>query len=330
MAWLVIAVSAAVLAVTGYAASSERASGQAFASAQTPKRSVIPLLPVVPSSATESDYPPAVRARIERRNRTLVTLARRASREPRSEANGCEHTGRTGTGSSLGPPAPRVKSRILGHQIEVVVSFVTLPASPACRPMSVVVVAYSGAKGSSTYNNASGERRFLVTGRSGRVVVDVPWYGAPPYHVIVETLTILGLVGRRIERALACPGTRDPVAGCLAGYRPPLHAMPMPKPVLRSRGISRAQLAASFRHVLATYALPSSVRDVGCRSLGACEATLFDPAFPRRPYRVRYSIAGQQVSGCWLGWHDGVRGELPYDDAPRGPYRLVGCANWLP
>lgn len=66
-----------------------------------------------------------------------------------------------------------------------------------------------------------------------------------------------------------------------------------------------------------------------CSSLYSCVITLLDRAFPSSPFRVRYEISGQQVRGCWLGYHSGESGKRPYEDAGGGPLTLAACASWL-
>jgi hypothetical protein len=298
---------------------------------QLSARAAIPLLaPWSPPSA-ERDMPPAVRARLEREQRALFDQARAAARLPVTAANGCESSSSASTPGSLGPPAPVVSQRILGHHVEVVFDYPHMPPSPACRPWGLTAVVYSGGKGGSTFKNSVGQYR--IRGRRGRVVVDLPWYARPPYHVIVGSTTITGRRGPQVERTLRCPITGDLVDGCLAGYRPGLHTYPMPKPVLPIRGIDRATLEASLRYVLADERTPPILlavpRASRCASLNRCEVTYADPAFPASPYRVRYRIAGQQVRGCWMGMREVVIDPMPYEDAGRGRLELAACASWL-
>ena len=151
---------------------------------------------------------------------------------------------------------------------------------------------------------------------------------APPYRLLVESASFLGRSGPRVELSLTCPGTGDPIRGCLAGYTPAPRAYPLPRPVLRLRGVTRERLAASFDEILRTRREPSYVRSTRCPTLGRCEVTFADPAFPREPYRVRYRITGQQVAGCWLGWRQRELDRRPYEDAPGGPLDVAGCVTW--
>jgi hypothetical protein len=57
--------------------------------------------------------------------------------------------------------------------------------------------------------------------------------------------------------------------------------------------------------------------------------TYVDPAFPASPYRVRYRIAGEQITGCWMGLLQSVLDPLPFRDARRGRLELAACASWL-
>jgi hypothetical protein len=271
--------------------------------------------------------PEAVQARNQRAQLALSAEARAAARLPSTEGAGCV----AGSRGSPGSPAPQIFPRLLGHHVEVRFEFADLPSSPACRPFLLTVVVYSGRKASSTFKNWV--ERFRVRGRSGRVALILPFLGKPPYHVFVTSQTISGRFGPDVERSLPCPRTRDPVAGCLPGYKPALHSYPMPKPTLPIQGVDRRSLEASFAQVLAdegsapiVKAIPQASR---CVSLRLCEVTYADPLFPRSPYRVRYAIAGQQVKGCWLGLHGRTIDPMPYDDAGRGRVFVAGCVSWL-
>lgn len=272
--------------------------------------------------------PPVVQKRNSRAQRALYDQARAAARLPATKANGCVPAG---SGRPLGPPSPRVTPRLLGHHVEVVFEFARLPRSPACRPFGLTVAVLSGRKSSSTFRNWV--ERYRIRGARGRVALNLPFYGSPPYHVIVEPQTMAGRIGRQIEKPLRCQETGDMVRGCLDGYSPPLHSSPMPKPVLPIRDLDRRMLEASFAQVLADERTPPVVRAIPltsrCASLAACEVTYADPAFPESRYRVRYAIAGQQVPGCWIGLQGKRLDPMPYEDAGRGRLLLAGCASWL-
>jgi hypothetical protein len=271
--------------------------------------------------------PPAVQARNQRAQQALSAQAQAAARLPATEADGCV----AGSRGPPGSPVPRIFPRLLGHHVEVRFEFADLPRSPACRPFLLTVVVHSGKKASSTFKNWV--ERFRVRGRTGRVALNLPFLGQPPYHVIVTSQTITGRYGPDVERSLACPGTGDPVEGCLPGYKPALHSYPMPKPTLPIRGVDRRSLDASFAQVLADEGRRPIVRAIPrasrCLSLRLCEVTYADPLFPRSPYRVRYAIAGQQISGCWLGLLVRRIDPMPYEDAGSGRVFIAGCASWL-
>ena len=213
---------------------------------------------------------------------------------------------------------------MLGHHVEVVFGFRALPRSLTCRPWLLTVVTYSGA-GSSFKNWVE---HYRVRGARGRVVLDLPWYARPPYRLIVTSETIVGLQSRRIDLALRCPR-----AGCLPGYQPAPHSYPMPKPVLPIRGLDRPTLEAALRYVLADERTPPVLeavpRSSRCPSLTRCVVTYVDPAFPASPYRVEYRIAGEQLSGCWMGMRQGALDPLPFPDANTGRLELAACASWL-
>jgi hypothetical protein len=285
----------------------------------------LPLLAPEPYLSIDRDLPTAVKARLVRVNKDLMERARAAGQLPATPANGCVADGF----GSFGAPAPKIQSRILGHHVEVVFNFVRMPESPACRPFELTVAVYSRAK---AYKNFVG--RYFVRDRRGRVVLDLPWMGKAPYHVLATASTITGRRGSKAEQALRCPGSRSAVRGCLAGYRPSLHAFPMPTPVLPLRGVDLPGLESSLDYALAgereepiVYALP---RAPHCTSLKECIVTYVDPAFPDTAYRVRYRIAGQQVPGCWLGFRaGGPLDPLPFRDAFTGRLELAACVSWL-
>lgn|GEM_PF-4658546 len=287
----------------------------------------LPLLASAPELSIDSDLPPAVRERLEREQRDLARRAGAAARIQPTAARGCERSGIRGAPGGLGPPAPQVLRRnVLGHHVEVVFGFRTLPRSPACRPWLLTVVTYSGRKASSSFKNWV--EHYRIRGLRGRVVLDLPWFARPPYRLIVSSETIVGLRSREVDRALRCPS-----AGCLPGYQPGLHSYPMPKPVLPIRALDRAALEATLRYVLADertppvlFAVPRSSR---CPSLTTCVVTYIDPAFPASPYRVRYRIAGEQLPGCWMGLRQGVMDPLPFPDAGSGRLELAACASWM-
>jgi hypothetical protein len=287
-------------------------------------RASLPLLAPAHELSIDADLPPVVRARLEGEQRDLARRARAAARIRPTRTLGCEPSGIRGAPDGLGPPAPRILRRtVLGHHVEVVFAFRTLPKSPACRPALLVVSTNTRRNG---YHNWV--EHYLIRQARARVVIDLPWYGRPPYRLLVATQTIVGLPSRQLDLALRCPR-----AGCLPGYSPPPHANLMPKPVLPLRGLDRPTLEATLRYVLADertppvlFAVPRSSR---CPSLTTCVVTYVDPAFPASPYRVRYRIAGEQLPGCWMGLRQGVLDPLPFQDAATGRLELAACASWL-
>ena len=92
---------------------------------------------------------------------------------------------------------------------------------------------------------------------------------------------------------------------------------------------NREVAAWGERHGVVTEAWAPIARGASCPTLRLCEATFVDPSFPGSPYRVRYRIAGEQVSGCWMGLKGATVGKLPYPDASTGRLQLAGCRSWL-
>src|SRR5205085_12334003 len=211
---------------------------------------------------------------------------------------------------SWGPPAPRFTQRMLGRHVEVVFSFARMPRSLACRPWDLAVVVYSGRKRSPTFKNWV--EHFWIRERRARVVVGLPWGVRGPYHVIVEASAITNQRGPSITHALRCPA-----GGCLPG--PTATTYPMPKPSLPVRRLDLGTLEKSLDYVLADERRPPTLhavpRSAHCASIRSCVVTYVDPAFPNAPFRVSYTIAGEQMPGCWLAAQRRVLDPLPFSDA---------------
>jgi hypothetical protein len=284
----------------------------------------IPLLAPAPDRSIERDMPASVQSRLAREQKALLARAQAASKLPRTRAAGCVPA-QIGAQRYLGPPAPDVTATIIGHHVEIVFEFKRMPASDACRPFGLSTVV-NGVR--ITTPGPGAIHRYRVRGSRARVVSDLPWYAKPPYRLLVISETILGLRSRYVELVLRCPGTGDSVKGCLRGYAPPLHAMPMPKPVLPMKGVDRGSLEATLRYVVADErtAKPTQAR---CASLRSCEITYVDPDFPGSRYRVRYRIVGEQLRGCWMGWRQATLDKPPYEDAWQGRQQFAGCISWL-
>jgi hypothetical protein len=282
-----------------------------------------PFLLPIPGRTPEFDDPPVVHELLVREERAAFARARAAAKLQRTQEAGCvpvvDPTGKT----LLGPPAPHVRARIIGHQVEVLFRFDRLPDSAACRPAVLTVVVGSHNSTAPSGSSVPQVGNYRLDRPTGRLTIDLPWYTRAPYDLQVSASTLIGYSGTYVKQRLACPR-----AGCLDGYSPSLHSRAMPKPVLPVTGLSRAQLEASLRYVIVAESWPSA-RDAHCSSLHSCTVTLITPGFPARPYRVRYRIAGQQVAGCWLGVADGLVDALPYRDAGSGPFELAGCRVWL-
>jgi len=286
-------------------------------------RAQVPFVSEVAGRTPERDDPAVVRKLLEREQQAAYARLKSASKLKRTRAAGCVPVPDFRGGTLLGPPAPRVRARIIGHQVEVLYRFRQLPTSAACRPAGVGVVVNSNKSTASSGSLVPSIGYYLLAGPVGRFTLDLPWYAAPPYDLQVDSSTLLGIRSTYVKQRLACPQ-----AGCLDGYSPPLHSSPMPQPVLPLTGLNRAQLEASLRYVTSRERWPSA-RSVSCSSVRSCTVTQITPGFPNWPYRVRYRIAGQQLTGCWMGLNQGTVDKLPYRDAGRGPVELAGCRYWL-
>ncbi len=306
---LVVAISVgAFVFVSPTAASGERS------------REAIPLLAEPPSLTAEFDMPKAVRARLARAQRKALATLKRASKQQPSRAAGCTSTD---VPAELGPPAPNVTSRVFGQHVEVVVRFDAMPASTACRPAAIQV----SIKGKPIRVGGDAlplTEVFRLRGPVGRAVIQLPYDARPPYQLVVEAGTVVGRRSKSVRQTPACPPT-----GCLAGPGWTRNGKPLPQPVFPTRGIDRRQLQTSFLNALAVAIPPPfEMRDAGCASLVSCQVTFTDPLFPRAPYRVRYTIEGEQVSSCWRVGSKYVLDPLPYEDTYQGP-TPAGCASWL-
>jgi hypothetical protein len=283
----------------------------------------VPFVLPIPGRTPERDDPAVVRRLLEREQRAAYARLKAASKLKRTRAAGCVAVTDPGGQTLLGPPAPHVRARIIGHQVEVLYRFRALPTSAACRPATVTVAVHSNHSTAPSGSLVPSVGTYLVVGPSGRLTLDLPWYSRAPYELAVESSTLLGYQSAYAKPRLACPA-----GGCLDGYSPPLHSLPLPKPVLPLTGLSRAQLQASLSYVVSRERWPSA-RGVRCSSLHSCTVTQVTPGFPNRPYRVRYRIVGEQLPGCWMGFDEGPIDRLPYRDAGRGPLELAGCRSWL-
>jgi hypothetical protein len=305
------------------------ASGKRPRVARTEPQPSTPLVASASFEVADAAAPGAVRARAERHERAALEQARQAAQLPATIAAGCAHVERTDGTDTPGPPAPDVRSRIIGHQVETVFRYRHLPRSPACRPAFVNVVVYSGRKGSAGFRSLGSAQKYAVSSARGRVITDLPWGGRPPYRISISSLSVVARRGVEIDRPLSCPGGGQAV-GCLRGYRPGRRSMPIPRPILSLRDLTRAQLELSLRTVIAADVTPPRPTSASCSSTRLCVVTFVDPAFPQRPYRTRYRIAGEQAAGCWMAWRQRVLDPPPYPQADPGPLELVGCKSWRP
>lgn len=283
----------------------------------------MPFLLPVPQRTPERDDPAVVRRLLERQQQAAYARLKAVSKLKRTRAAGCVPVADPSGKTLLGPPSPLVRARIIGHQVEVLFRFRRLPTSPACRPAGVTVVVHSSTSTAASGSSVPSVGDYALAGPAGRVTLDLPWYTRAPYDLEVYSETLTRFRSTYVKRRLACPR-----AGCLDGYRPPLHSSPLPQPVLPLTGLSRAQLEASLRYVVLRERWPGA-RTASCSSLRSCTVTQVTPGFPKRPYRVRYRIAGQQLPGCWMALNKGPIDPLPYRDAGTGPLELAGCRVWL-
>jgi hypothetical protein len=291
------------------------------------RKADVPFVLPIPQRTPERDDPPVVRRLLEREQQAAYARAKAASKLPRTREAGCVPVADPSGKTLLGPPAPHVQARIIGHQVEVFYRFDRLPESAACRPAGITVVVHSNNSTAPSGSPVPSVGDYFVVGPVGRLTLDLPWYTRAPYDLLVTSSTLLGYRSTYIRPQLACPR-----AGCLDGYSPPLHSsplpLPLPQPVLPLAGLNRVQLEESLRYVISGERWPSA-RDAHCASLSSCTVTQATPGFPTHPYRIHYRMAGQQVRGCWMGLSDGPVDALPYPDAGRGPLELAGCRSWL-
>jgi hypothetical protein len=287
------------------------------------RNGLVPFVVPIPQRTPERDDPAVVQGLLVKEQQAALARAQAASKLDPTRAAGCVPVADPSGRTLLGPLAPRVRARIIGHQVEVIYRFGLLPTSDACRPAIVTVVVHSSNSTAPSGSPVPSVGDYLLAGPVGRLTLDLPWYTRAPFDLIVDSSTVLGHRSTSVKRKLACPQ-----AGCLNGYSPPPHSLPLPRPVLPLIGLARAELEASLGYVVSRERWPSA-RSARCSSLRSCTVTQVTPGFPTQPYRVRYRIAGQQLPGCWMGLNQGPIDALPYPDAGRGPLELSGCRVWL-
>ncbi len=281
----------------------------------------VPLIDDTPNLQNSRSDPQEVRDRTERFAREALQELRRISgKEPSLEA-GCRSTGFPG---SLGPPAPvSVTPRIIGHHVEAIVRFAKLPKSPVCRPWAIRITMFG--KPITAGGRFPWSQYYQLVGPVGRAVIQLPMYSTAPYELWVQSGTIQNRTSKTIKIKLRCPA-----AGCLAGDAPTQHDSGKTAPRFPLRRVSAAQLQESFsagEDAIARSALFMRFR-TSCSGTTSCLVTYTDPLFPDHPYRVRYTIAGEQQAGCWYVSHFQKLDEPPFDDAfARSP--VAGCVSWL-
>jgi hypothetical protein len=299
--------------------------GAAIAATSTPAGTgatgsdAIPLLGMPPTIYGERDMPPAVQARVRRAARAALARARAVAKLKPTASAGCVATDYAGV---LGPPAPTVTARIFGRHVEVVVRFARLPDSPVCRPVVVRVTTHGT---TTTFRPFPWSVDFRLRGPVGRAVIRLPPYAKAPYRLTVTTGAAGGRISKEIEQPLSCPSD-----GCMRSESYSPASARDPHRVLPLRGVARDSLEKSFRDAITVNRqLWHTVRDIRCPTVKRCQATYADPLYPRMPYRVRYSIEGEQRAGCWMA-RDATRLDpLPYEDTYTGSIVPAGCVSWL-
>ena len=294
------------------------------------------LLGDVEVPAPERDDSPALLAHLEARRRQAMKLLRDAAAAPRSAAGGCVLARPTMAGATppkawLPKPPTSVGAVMLGRQVQVDVTLPPAAPSAACRVAGLTIVVFSGRGGTTTFNSIGGIENYSLLGREQlrgrtvRLVGRIPYGGAPPYHLSVNTQTVQGLRSTYDDRTLSCPdGGR-----CLAGGRPA--ARPgLPRPLLPTRGITPQSLERSVRQVLAGEPpLWIKVTHASCATTRTCQVDFYDSA-ARARLRLRYAVEGEQRPGCWLAMVTRshtvpARASVTSPSAAR---RLGGCVTW--
>jgi hypothetical protein len=271
----------------------------------------------------DRSLPPSILADVARRQSRAHAAARRFADRPATEAAGCEHFRNVGADRRwiVGPPAPKAHARSIGHFVTVVLRFrAPLPRSPACRPRSLRITAYSGHPGG-TLNNLGSPSDFAITGSSGRATVSLPWGGRPPYHVSFRVETVLGRASRKVTLPVVCPPR-----ACLSGLRSTRSLTERSRRPLG--GISLSQLRRSFAEAVSLQGLQYVRVTTTCESLRVCLLRLRSPTFPRARWAREYRLNAEHRAGCWSAASRRYLGRKPYDAAPTGPDRLVSCVGW--
>jgi hypothetical protein len=285
--------------------------------------------------------------RLGARQAQVNTFASQLRDEQPSLEAGCEldpNRGAGAHGSGLGPPAPEVEAQIIGHYVAITYDFAVLPGSAVCRPVQII----ASVTGTTTPTARSSSTRTLplnatvfITERTGRLVARLPWTGRAPYELRTAAYAFNGRRGRIAVTQLACPQQ-----GCLTGKQlDPYPDQTNAEPVVPPRDTTTEKLEETIRYIvtrtpveitddaltpaLRAFAGTRTPPAVRCLSLTACVMTYTDPSFPHHPYRLRLTISGDQVQGCWYVTAGHPIDEPPYRDAPHIPPVQAGCSDWI-
>jgi hypothetical protein len=144
-----------------------------------------PYLPVPNDTAS----PPAVKARFVRQQRQGLALIKAADKAPATTIAGCVK-GRASSSHVLvlGPPAPDITASIAGDQVSATFDYTRWPSSAGCRPTFLLAVVYSGQPATVSFDNHGSVNVYKLNGRHGRIVVNLPQAGWPPYHLEVTSV----------------------------------------------------------------------------------------------------------------------------------------------
>jgi hypothetical protein len=185
---LFIAIWGCLVSVAGCATSSSPSPSKETTSPTSASGSrplLQPYQPVVNDAAS----PPAVKAQYVRQQRQGLALIKAADRAPATAAAGCVR-GRAASSQVLvlGPPAPDITASIAGDQVNATFDYTRWSSSAGCKPTFLSAVVYSGQPGTVSFDNHGSVNVYKLTGRHGRIVVNLPQAGRPPYHLEVTSV----------------------------------------------------------------------------------------------------------------------------------------------
>jgi hypothetical protein len=311
----------------------------------------LPVLSPVYQPSADRDAPKGVLRAIARQQNADLAKLKATDAAPVSKRAGCSevlmtaadrrHPDHPATPPIGQPYAPSVDAHLIGHHIEVAFSFSHWPKSLGCRPAFLTVVIFG--KHPKVLVGGAYQRRgeqaittVQLAGPRGRVVSELPLDEPAPYQIWVFSELYNNSRSLEAVSTLTCPNTTSTTRGCAppdtiistparsgSGPAANIEIKPggRPKPL---HDLTHGQLLHSLRSITAHQpARPSII----CSRTVSCTLTYRTSTAPGRPYRIRYSVAAEQVAGCWMATRITPSDSIPAYAYP-GEDQLAGCVRW--